>query len=444
MLNLQDTNERFMKTFEKSRMMAERQMDYIPAGFSRRSFMYGPHAIYADHGQGQYLYSVEGRQLLDLNNNFTVNILGYNHPAVNEAIKKSLEKGYSFGNPSEEEFELAKMLCDRIKSIEKVKFFCSASEACVAAIRIARAYTGKDKFAKLEGGYHGFCDEFAISGHVSQDHDHGPADCPKGVADSVGIPKTTMSNVIVLPQNNFEACEKILRANQDDCGCVLIELQCAAGGSVIMKQEFVDKLQVLAKELHMVFIVDETGSLRASKGGLQAFYNVDPDLTIMGKLIGGGIPTGAVGGKKEIMDVCLDKAIISGTHHAHPMACAAGIATLEILDDAAYEHLNGMAARIKNELNSWAEEKGYPFAYFGSNSLMGYTISKDKVPEISSVRDYWDTTDADAMLVYALEMAMRGYYPVERGQITLNLPTTDDDITRLIADSKEVITNIFE
>ena len=444
MMNLQDTNERFIKTFAKSKEMNEKQMDVIPAGFSRRSFLYGPHAIYADHGQGQYLYTAEGKRLLDLNNNFTVNILGYNNQAVNEAIIKSLEKGYSFGNPSEEEFLLAKMLCERIKSVEKVKFFCSASEACVGAIRMARAYTGKDKFAKLEGGYHGFCDEMAISGHVSQDHDHGPADCPKGVADSAGIPKSTMSNVIVLPQNNFEACEKILRANQNECGCVLIELQAAAGGSVIMKPEFVEKLEALCKELKMVFIIDETGTIRARKGGLPAFYNVDPDLTVMGKLIGGGIPTGAVGGKKEIMDICLDEAIISGTHHAHPMACAAGIATLEQLDDAAYNYLNGMAARIKKELNAWAEKMGYPFAYFGTNSLMGYTISREKVPEIVSVRDYWDTTDENAMLVYALEMAMRGYYPVARGQISLNLPTTEEDITNLIEDSKEVITNIFE
>jgi glutamate-1-semialdehyde 2,1-aminomutase len=194
----------------------------------------------------------------------------------------------------------------------------------------------------------------------------------------------------------------------------------------------------------MVFIIDETGTMRASKGGLQVFYNVDPDLTDRGKLIGGVIPTGAVGGKKEIMDICLDEAIISGTHHAHPMACAAGIATLEQLDDAAYNYLNGMAARIKKELNAWAEKMGYPFAYFGTNSLMGYTISREKVPEIVSVRDYWDTTDENAMLVYALEMAMRGYYPVARGQISLNLPTTEEDITNLIEDSNEVITNIFE
>ena len=164
-LTYEESLEHYLNTFKKSGEMSLRASKYIPGSYSRRSFNYGPHAIYVDRVEGAYVYTVDGKKLLDFNNNFTVSILGYQNKEVDQAIIDTMKKGYSIGNPTEEEIELAKMICERIDSIEKVKFFCSASEACVGALRIARAYTGRDKVAKMEGGYHGFLDDFSFSAH---------------------------------------------------------------------------------------------------------------------------------------------------------------------------------------------------------------------------------------------------------------------------------------
>lgn len=178
----------FLKAFGKSYELVQEHMDKIPNGFSRKSFMYGPSAIFADHGEGQYVYTVEGNKLLDFNNNFTVNILGYRHLAVQKAIEEAMNTGYSFGNPTGPEYELAEILAERISAVEKVKFFCSSSEACLRAMRIARGYTGKSKVAKFEGSYHGFGDETSISGHVDPSLPHGTKERPNSVPDSAGIP----------------------------------------------------------------------------------------------------------------------------------------------------------------------------------------------------------------------------------------------------------------
>ena len=443
-LTIEAANEHFLQVFSKSYETMKAHMDKIPNGFSRKSFMYGPAAIFADHGEGQYVYTIDGRKLLDFNNNFTVNVLGYANPAVNEAIAEATKRAYSFGNPTEPEYELAGMLADRIESVERTKFFCSSSEACLGAVRIARAYTGKDKIAKMEGGYHGFGDEMAISGHVDPSLPHGEQAAPASVPDSAGIPQSSVDNVIILTQNHLEDCEKVIRAHAHELACVIMELQSCAGGCVVLTKEFVEGIRAITKELGIVLIFDETCTLRAGYHGMQGIYGVRPDLTVMGKIIGGGVPIGAVGGSKEVMEVLENKVALSGTHHGHLMAAMAGIATLKQLDEAAFEKLNGQASRIKNELNSWAIENEIPFSYYGEHSILGYAFTDKVDRKINTIRDYWGNTNGNAMQIYALEMAVRGYYPVVRGQIALTLPMTDENMTGFIETSKELITEIYQ
>ena len=443
-LTLEQATNDFLTVFHKSYETMKLHQDKIPNGFSRKSFMYGPAAIFADHGEGQYVYTIDGKKLLDFNNNFTVNVLGYQHPAVNEAILKAVNSGYSFGNPTLPEYELAELLSDRIDSIDLVKFFCSSSEACLGAMRIARAYTGKDKIAKFEGGYHGFGDEMSISGHVDPSLPHGPKERPVSLPDSAGIPKSSVDNVIVLTQNDAESCEKILRENADELACVIMELQSCAGGCVVLTKEFVKFMRDITKELGIVLIFDETCTLRAGYHGFQGIYGINPDLTVMGKIIGGGIPIGAVGGSKEVMNGLEKDVVLSGTHHGHLMAASAGIATMKALNEEAFEKLNGQAKRIKDEMNQWALENEIPFSYYGAHSILGYAFLDKVGREINTIRDYWGNTDTDAMQTYALEMAVRGYYPVVRGQIALTLPMTDEDITGFIETSKELIEAIVK
>lgn len=444
-LNYEESLEHFLTTFQKSKKMSDDAAKYIPGSYSRRSFNYGPHAIYVDSAKGAYVHTVDGKNLLDFNNNFTVSVLGYQNKLVDQAIIDTMKKGYSIGNPTEEESELAKMLCERIASFEKVKFFCSASEACVGALRIARGYTRKTKVAKMEGGYHGFLDDFSFSAHPDAKKADESIEHIVPQPESAGIPQSRAKDVILLTQNNIEISEKLIRENADDLACVVMELQSASGGIVTLDKEYVKRMREITKELGIVLVFDETITIRAYKGGFQSWYGIKPDLTISGKTIGGGIPLGVVGGSDEVMSIVTrDIVQMSGTHHGHRLACAAGIATLRQLDDAAYEKLNHMGERIKKELNNWAQEKQIPFIVFGESSVLGYAFTKELGQNIRTHRDYWTKTDAEKMQTYALEIAARGFLPVHRGQLGLTLAMTDQDITDFIETTKDIVTEMYE
>lgn len=443
-LTYEQSLEHFLKTFQKSKEMSDEAAKYIPGSYSRRSFNYGPHAIYVNNAKGAYVYTVDGKKLLDFNNNFTVSVLGYQNEAVDQALIETMKKGFSIGNPTEEEGELARMLCERIDSFEKVKFFCSASEACVGALRIARGYTGKTKVAKMEGGYHGFLDDFSFSAHPNASKADDDLEHIVPQPESAGIPANRAEDVVLLTQNNIEVSEKLIREHADELACVVMELQSGSGGIVTLDKAFVKRIREITKELGIVLIFDETITIRAYKGGLQSCYGVKPDLTISGKTLGGGIPLGVVGGSNEVMDVVTKDIVqMSGTHHGHRLACAAGIAILKQLDDVAYKRLNSMGERIKNELNIWAKEKKIPFIVFGESSVLGYAFTREIGQTIRTHRDYWLKSDAQKMQTFALEIAVRGFLPVHRGQLGLTLPMADQDITDFIETTKDIVSEMY-
>lgn len=443
-LTYEQSLEHFLKTFQKSKEMSDEAAKYIPGSYSRRSFNYGPHAIYVNNAKGAYVYTVDGKKLLDFNNNFTVSVLGYQNEAVDQALIETMKKGFSIGNPTEEEGELARMLCERIDSFEKVKFFCSASEACVGALRIARGYTGKTKVAKMEGGYHGFLDDFSFSAHPNASKADDDLEHIVPQPESAGIPANRAEDVVLLTQNNIEVSEKLIREHADELACVVMELQSGSGGIVTLDKAFVKRIREITKELGIVLIFDETITIRAYKGGLQSWYGVKPDLTISGKTLGGGIPLGVVGGSNEVMDVVTKDIVqMSGTHHGHRLACAAGIAILKQLDDVAYKRLNSMGERIKNELNIWAKEKKIPFIVFGESSVLGYAFTREIGQTICTHRDYWLKSDAQKMQTFALEIAVRGFLPVHRGQLGLTLPMADQDITDFIETTKDIVSEMY-
>lgn len=443
-LTYEQSLEHFLKTFQKSKEMSDEAAKYIPGSYSRRSFNYGPHAIYVNNAKGAYVYTVDGKKLLDFNNNFTVSVLGYQNEAVDQALIETMKKGFSIGNPTEEEGELARMLCERIDSFEKVKFFCSASEACVGALRIARGYTGKTKVAKMEGGYHGFLDDFSFSAHPNASKADDDLEHIVPQPESAGIPANRAEDVVLLTQNNIEVSEKLIREHADELACVVMELQSGSGGIVTLDKAFVKRIREITKELGIVLIFDETITIRAYKGGLQSWYGVKPDLTISGKTLGGGIPLGVVGGSNEVMDVVTKDIVqMSGTHHGHRLACAAGIAILKQLDDVAYKRLNSMGERIKNELNIWAKEKKIPFIVFGQSSVLGYAFTREIGQTIRTHRDYWLKSDAQKMQTFALEIAVRGFLPVHRGQLGLTLPMADQDITDFIEITKDIVSEMY-
>ncbi len=442
-LTLETSIENFTKRFATSAELSRTGREVIPGGYSRNSFNFGPHAVYVEGGDGAYITTVEGHRLLDLNNNFTVNVLGHNHPSVLGALRKSIETGISFGNPVTLETELARILVDRIPSVEKVQFSCSASESCLSAVRVARGYTGKTKIAKFEGGYHGFTDPLQISVHPDPEQDCGPDAAPRSMPDSAGIPGEDRDNVIVLTQNDREGTEAILRAHAHQIACVILELESASGGFVTLDRDFVESLRELTTELGIVLIFDETVTLRASYHGMQSDYGVTPDMTVMGKMIGGGLPLGAIGGSSEVMDVLETGAVsISGTHHGHKIAVSAGIALMEEMTEETFARLNSMAERVISELNDWSEARNSPFAVYGSMSHLAYGYMLEPGLKVGTHRDYWRNVDGTRTQICSLELANRGYFPVARGDFSLSLPMTDDDIGGYIETVKEIVMDI--
>jgi glutamate-1-semialdehyde 2,1-aminomutase len=223
-----------------------------------------------------------------------------------------------------------------------------------------------------------------------------------------------------------------------------MELQSGAGGVVVLDKEFVKGVRSLTEELGIVLIIDETMTLRANYHGMQSVYGVKPDLTVMGKIIGGGLPLGAVGGQAKFLEVCENGQVaISGTHHGNNLAAVAGLACLEVMDEAAYARLNKMSERIKVELNEWADKKSHPFKIYGDFSFLGYVFTNKIGREIKTHRDFWKYANENHILTFALEIATRGFFPVHRGQIALSLPMTDEDIDSFIATTKDIVDGIL-
>lgn len=443
-LSIQQSLANFSKKFAVSAELTEQGKKKIPGGYSRNSFNFGPHAVFVRSGDGAYIETVDGHSLLDLNNNFTVNVLGHNHPSINAALVSAIPSGISFGNPCEEESVLAKILIDRIPSVEKVQFSCSSTESCMSAIRVARAFTGKTKIAKFEGGYHGFSDPLHISSHTEPESGGGSDQRPLPVADSGGIPTDELINTVILPQNDWINTEQILRTHAREIACLIMELQSGAGGLIVLDQEFVESIRELTTELGIVLIFDETISLRASYKGLQGVYNVIPDLTVMGKIIGGGMPLGAVGGKSEIMEVLEAKQVmISGTHHGHKLSLVAGIACMSSLDEAAFEKLNAQSSQIMQELNEWSATRNSLFNVYGKGfSHMAYGYMTAPGLKMRNHRDYWRNIDGEKTQIISLELANRGFFPVHRGEFSLSMPMTSADIDSYIECLKEIVVEL--
>lgn len=339
-------SEQYIKRTKRSADLYRRAERRIPGGVSRGIVHFQPHPIYIDHAEGAYVYDVDGNQYLDCIGNYTTMVIGHNNPAVVSAVVDQVAKGSAWSAGSSLEIELADVISSRIPSIEAIKFAASGTEATMLAIRAARAFTGRPLIAKFEGGYHGLHDYAMVSLNPSLEN-AGPIERPNSVPAS-GIPSKVAETVLVLPFNNIEAVRQLIRENASELAGVIIEPVQGVAGIIEPKPEFLRELRALTKEVGCLLIFDEVISFRLSYGGAQEFYGVRPDLTTLGKIIGGGYPIGAVGGRRDVMEVFSPtgkgpKVTISGTFHANPISLAAGLATLKLFTSAAIAELNVLA-----------------------------------------------------------------------------------------------------
>ncbi|MER3397442.1 MAG: aspartate aminotransferase family protein [Chloroflexota bacterium] len=416
---------------ERNRRSAElyaRAQRVLPGGNSRTTVFFSPYPFYAVRGEGCRVWDADGHVRVDFLNNYTALILGHAHPKVVAAIAEAAARGTSFAAPTEYEIRLAEELCRRVKSVEQVRFTNSGTEATMLAVRAARAYTGRPKIAKFEGGYHGSHDYAAVS--VGPDPDRaGPTDWPQPVPDGPGIPESILGTVVILPYNNLEAVSRILEREGKEVAAVIVEPLMGAGGAVPATVEFLRGLWELTRRLGIVLIFDEVIAFRLAYGGAQEYFGVEADLTTFGKIIGGGLPVGALGGRADIMGLFdprrPDRIGHGGTFNANPVTMAAGLATLAELTPAAYEHLNRLGELARRRLWQAFERLELPAQVTGAGSVFAVHFTAEPVTDYRSAR-----RGANPELLRRLHLGLlnEGVIIAPRGMGCISTPMTEAEV----------------
>ncbi len=337
-----------MKT-DRSASLFSQARAVIPGGVNspvRACRSVGCDPLFVRKAHGCMVVDVDGNEFIDLVCSWGPMILGHAHPEVIDAICRAAADGTSFGAPTPLEVELAELVCDSVPSMEKVRFVNSGTEATMSAIRLARGYTGRNVVVKFDGCYHGHADSFLVRA--------GSGIITLGIPGSPGVPEDIVRNTLSIPYNDIETLEKTLRDENLDIACVIIEPVAGNMGVVVPEMEFLVRLRELTRELGIVLIFDEviTG-FRLALGGAQERFDILPDLTCLGKIIGGGLPVGAYGGRAEIMDMVAPDGPVyqAGTLSGNPLAMAAGLAMLKVVRrDGFYEALEEKSAWFGDEL----------------------------------------------------------------------------------------------
>jgi glutamate-1-semialdehyde 2,1-aminomutase len=361
----------------------------IAGGVTRSTIHLRPHPLYVTRGDGARVWDADGAERLDFIGNYTALILGHRHPAVVAAIERQLAQGTAFAAANVEEIALARELCDRLPSVELLHFANSGTEATLFAMRLARAHTGRPAIARFEGCYHGTHDAAEVS--VAPDPAAaGPDDAPLPVADSPGLPDSVLADTVVLPFNNSTAVSEILRRHRHRVAGVIIDPLMSATGLVPPRPEFLHELRRVTEELGMVLIFDEVISFRVGAGGLQGRYGVRPDLTTLGKIIGGGLPVAAFGGRRDLMEQ-LDPERRrpiphGGTYNGHPLGMAAGLAAMRELTPEVFDRLDEQGEWLRNQLAELFADNRVAAHVTGAGSLFNVHFTDREPVDYRSVR----------------------------------------------------------
>lgn len=426
----------------KSREAYERSCRVLPGGVSRTLCYFPPFPCQTAYGEGCWMMDVDGNRRLDLFNCATAFILGHRPPAVIKAVQEQLTRGTAFQTNSGLETVLAEMLVERVASVEQIRFTNSGSEGTQMAIRAARAFTGRPKIAKMEGGYHGTHDSVEISVRPPMG-EAGPPEAPLAVAGSAGINPDVVANIVLLPYNDLQAARAILAKEASQIAAIIVEPILGSVGFVPAEREFLHGLRAEADRHGMLLILDEVQSFRLDRGGAQKLFGVRPDLTCFGKIIGGGFPVGAFGGRRDIMalfNTATGKGTIphAGTFNGNPITMTAGIATMEQLTEPVYSRLNGMGDRLREQLGQVGRRHEIPMQITGIGSMFKIHFSD------SPVLDYRSTLQASNLLHAALFLFSlnRGLFLSEAGRCCVSAAMSDVELNTYLGTVEEFLVEV--
>lgn len=402
----------------RTEALFEEACRYIPGGSSRVHYFFPPHPLYAQSGAGCRLTDVDGVTRLDFVNNMTSLIHGHATPAIQAALVAQIQRGVAWSEPGAEELALARHLVERVPSIEKIRFGNSGTENVMLAVKMARAFTGRHRIAKFEGFYHGYYD-YVQTSVKSTPAQWGPEEAPVTTPNSGGLSPEVLGEVLTIPFNHPEVLEALLRQQGDTIAAFLVDPLASQAGSPIPDPGFLDLLTTLTRRHGIVLIYDEVVSFRLGYAGGQERYGGTPDLTVLGKIIGGGLPIGAVGGRADLMAL-LDPttgppAVLSGgTTVANPLTMVAGLAAMELYDRAAVARLNALGERMRRGMDAVFARHGAPFCAGGDGSM----VRVIPLPEPPRAYRAFAQAPRAAQVLGALHAAM-----LEAGIITTRMGT---------------------
>jgi glutamate-1-semialdehyde 2,1-aminomutase len=414
----------------KSLRLFKKAKGLIPGGVNSpvRAFKaVGGSPIFIERAKGSKIYDVDGNAYIDYVLSWGPMILGHAHPKVVKALKSAVEKGTSYGAPTALEVELAGMVIKAYPSMQKVRMVNSGTEATMSAIRAARGFTGRDKVIKFEGCYHGHADGLLVKA--------GSGGATFGVPDSAGVPKSYALNTITLPFNDSNALKKTIEKGWKDIACVIVEPVVGNIGCVLPRQGFLETMRKATEKYGIVLIFDEvmTG-FRVAYGGAQRLYGIRPDMTCLGKVIGGGLPVGAYGGKKEIMSVVAPDGPVyqAGTLSGNPIAMTAGIETLKIISQkGVYKRLEERASALENGMKEAARKAGVSAKFYRAGTMFCTYFTDKEVIDYATAK----TSDTAFFARFFMGMLESGVNlaPSQFEAGFISLAHTEGDIAKTVS-----------
>ena len=422
--------------FTHSQSLYARALKTIPGGVNspvRACKSVGSEPLFIDRADGCLIYDADGNRFIDYIGSWGPMILGHRHPAVIEAIATVLEKGTSFGAPTELEIELAEMVIDAVASVDVVRMVNSGTEAAMSAIRLARGVTGRDLVIKFDGCYHGHADTLLVAA--------GSGVATLGIPGSPGVPEDIAQHTLSLPFNDIEAVNQVMAEMGRQVACVIIEPVAGNMGLVPPAENYLQSLRDVTAEHGSLLIFDEvmTG-FRVAYGGAQSLYDVMPDLSCFGKVIGGGLPVGAYGGKRDIMDQIAPEGSIyqAGTLSGNPIAMAAGLATLKQLQQpGVYEHLENQSRRLATGLAAAAQQAGIAATVDHVGSMLGMFFTDREVRNFEDAK----TCDLTRFSAFYQGMRQQGIYiaPSQFEALFISAAHSDEHIDTTIEAANRVL-----
>ena len=430
-------------TLIESEKLYARASKVFPGGTTRVTIKRTPFPIFISHGEGAYQFDVDRNRYLDFVNNYTVLIHGHGFQPVSDAVCETIQSGSCFANPTGIETELAELLINRVPAIDKIRFTNTGTEAVMFAVKAARAFTGRPKIAKLEGAYHGAYDWVEVS-ESSSPADWGGEE-PNSTPFCQGVPQSVLDETVVLPMNDVEVSRKIVLREANNLACILVDMMPSRAGLVPLTPEFTQMLQEVASQCEIVLISDEVLNFRYGYEGISSAFGIKPDLITFGKVIGGGLPIGAIGGSEKVMAVFDSSGgrpalPHGGTFAANPISMIAGIKCMEHLTESEFDHLSALGCRVRDGIRTIAQKRGLPISVTGAGSMFKYHLLPN-APQ-SSRQAYVPPSAETLHKEISQHLLVKGFMLPSDTSGCCSTPMTIEDIDKFLGALDQIFTDI--